>query len=268
MTRTSPIGVIDSGVGGLTTVREALKLLHGENIVYCGDNANAPYGNRSEDEIVALTKAMLTFLKGKGVKLVAVACNTISSTFESPTHGGYQDQFGFPVFSIVRSAAEDVVRRGYADVGVIATVATIRSNAYNELIDKLDPSIRVHGEPSKNLAALIEKGHLDSDEIRNEVRSHVSNLMNQFALKEIVLGCTHYPIVQRLFEAAAPGVTFINPARDQALTVKKYLKEHDLLNHEKVGTLEINTSGSKDIYDSVLAELEITREHVTNIVKF
>lgn len=267
-TAQSPIGVIDSGVGGLTSVKEILNLLPGENIIYCGDNANAPYGNRSAEEIIDLTKKMLTFLQSKNVKLVAVACNTISSTFESAQYSDYAKNYPFPILSIIEPAAEDVIRQHYKNVGVIATEFTIKTGCHQQLIQKMDPSIHVFGEPSKNLAMLIEQGDITSPAIQADIEQHVKHLLGLHPLHEIVLGCTHYPIVQSLFEAAAPGVKFINPARDQALSIKKHLKVLNLLNPASNGTLEINTSGGAEIYQTVQEELQITKPHTLNVVQF
>lgn len=264
----SPIGVIDSGVGGLTSVKEILNILPGENIVYCGDNGNAPYGNRTADDIIGLTKHMLAFLESKNVKLVAVACNTISSTFESEKYRGYEKNFPYPILSIIAPAAEDATRQKYKDVGVIATVFTIQTGCHKQLIQEIDPTINVYGEPSENLAALIEKGNLEDPAIQQDVNKHVKNLLSAHPLKEIILGCTHYPIIQKTFEAAAPGVKFINPARDQALDIRKYLKSKNLLNPSNNGTLEINTSGGADIYKTILNELEITKPHTLTTMKF
>ncbi|MGW9630936.1 glutamate racemase [Agromyces sp. NPDC055520] len=272
VTTQSPIGVIDSGVGGLTTVAQLSKLLPGENIIYCGDNGNAPYGNRSGEEIVELTKQMLTFLAEHEVKMVAVACNTISATFDTPSLAGYENQFGFPVLSIIRSAAEDVVQLMYTQVGVIATAFTVASGCYGTLIDDLESDIRVYGEPSEKLAALIEQGDLTSPAIAAEVQLHVDNLMGAHPkVKDIVLGCTHYPIVENIFEQKAPHVAFINPAEAQARAIRVHLTEAGLLHHgnnDFVGSLHINTSGGRPVYDTVLSELNVTRDYTLCQVDF
>lgn len=268
----SPIGVIDSGVGGLTTVAQLSKLLPGENIVYCGDNGNAPYGNRSGEEIVELTKKMLTFLADRDVKMVAVACNTISATFDTPGLAGYENQFGFPVLSIIRAAAEDVVKMAYTKVGVIATAFTVKSGCYGKLIDALESDIHVYGEPSERLAALIEQGDLTSAAIDADVTTHVDNLMGAHPdVKDIVLGCTHYPIVESIFQSKAPHVAFINPAQAQARAIRLHLSQAGLLHHgehDAVGTLDINTSGGRPVYDTVLSELNVTRDYTLSHVDF
>jgi len=272
VTSKSPIGVIDSGVGGLTTVAQLSKLLPGENIIYCGDNGNAPYGNRSGTQIVELTKKMLTYLAEQDVKMVAVACNTISATFDTPGLAGYEKQYGFPVLSIIRSAAEDVVNLKYTRVGVIATAFTIASQCYPKLIDQLESDIQVFGEPSEKLAALIEKGDLTSPAIDQEVGMHVANLMGAHPeVKDIVLGCTHYPIVEGVFKSKAPHVAFINPAEAQARAIRVHLSDAGLLHHgdhDTVGSLHINTSGSRPVYETVLSELNVTRDYTLDVVDF
>lgn len=268
----APIGIIDSGVGGLTTLQQVSQLLPGENIIYCGDNGNAPYGNRTGEEIVALTRKMLDFLAGRGVKMVAVACNTISATFDTPGLMGYEKDYDFPILSIIRAAAEDVVRLKYTEVGVIATEFTVYSGCYGMLIDKLDPSFHVYGEPSEKLAALIEQGDLTSPAIDKEVASHVDNLLGAHPhVRDIVLGCTHYPIVESVFRQHAPHCAFVNPARDQARQIRIRLQEAGLLfhgQHDAVGSLEINTSGTSPVYTTVLSELGISREYSLNQIHF
>lgn len=272
VTAQSPIGVMDSGVGGLTTVAQLSRLLPGENIIYCGDNANAPYGNRPGEEIVALTTTMLDFFAEHDVKAVAVACNTISSTFDTPGLAGYENVYDFPVLSIVRAAAHDVADLKYTTVGVIATAFTVASKCYNTLIDELDPDIQVYGEPSARLAALIEKGDLASPDIEHEVGMHVDNLLGAHPdIRDIVLGCTHYPIVEKVFQRKAPHVAFINPAQAQARAVRIHLKDAGLLwhgQHDDVGTLHINTSGEAPVYQTVLAELGVTRDYTLTQVDF
>ncbi|MDZ8274797.1 glutamate racemase [Microbacterium aquimaris] len=269
---TSPIGVIDSGVGGLTTVAQLSKLLPGENIIYCGDNGNAPYGNRTGEDIARLTTRMLEFLAEREVKMVAVACNTISATFDTPGLAGYENRFGFPVLSIIRAAAEDVVKLQYTRVGVIATAFTIASQCYPRLIDELEGDMQVYGEPSEKLAALIEQGDLASPAIDQEVQTHLDNLMGAHPdVKDIVLGCTHYPIVEDVFQRKAPHVAFINPAKAQARAIRLHLSDAGLLHHgdhDTVGSLHINTSGERPVYETVLSELNITRDYTLDTVDF
>ena len=264
-----PIAVIDSGVGGLTSLVEVEKLLPNEDVFYCGDNGNAPYGNRTGEEIVELTKNMFRYLQKQNVKAVAVACNTISSTFNSERYGHYEKEFNFPVISVISPAVDDVINKGYDEVGVVGTVFTIQTGEHKRQIQARNPKVKVFGEASKNLAALIEKGDLEAEALKQEVRSHVANLLAQHPkLKDIVLGCTHYPIVQKLFEKAAPQVTFINPARDQAEAVKDYLESHNLLRTNHTGKTTINSSGDEPVYHVILDEVGLDKDQTVNIIDF
>lgn len=271
-TRSNPIGIIDSGVGGLTALEQISKILPGENIIYCGDNLNAPYGNRSGEEIVALTRNMLNFLAQNNVKLVAIACNTISATLDTPGLTGYENDYPFQLISIIRSAAQSVVDLNYHEVGVIATDFTIRTGCYTKLIHQIDPTVTVYGEPSPRLAALIEQGDLTSDAIDQEVSHHLTQLLTDHpSVRDIVLGCTHYPIVESVFRRHAPHCAFLNPAQAQAQQVRSQLQTAGLLSHgsnKTVGKLEIHTSGTPPVYETVLAELGITRPYTLTQTNF
>src|SRR5690554_2678509 len=138
MTDNRAIGVIDSGVGGLTVVKELQNLLPQESIIYFGDNANVPYGNRSEEEIAKLTKAMIDYLIKKDVKLVAVACNTISTIVDK-----YFSDYEVPIVSIIAPTAACVVKNKLKEVGVIATKFTVQTGAYDKLIHEKNDLVDV-----------------------------------------------------------------------------------------------------------------------------
>jgi glutamate racemase len=250
----NPIGVIDSGVGGLTVVKELQRLLPRENLVYYGDSVNCPYGNRSQDEIVSLTCRMLKFLQKENVKLVAVACNTISTIIDQ-----FQADFPFPIIGIVQPASQKIAKENLDVVGIIATAFTIKTGVYQNLIHQYNPSMKVCGEGSPNLAALIDQGKYEGKEITDEVSLHVQKLLEQDRnIKHIILGCTHYPIVTNTFQEVSPsGMTFINPAVEQAQAVHDYLKSKDLLNVSDKGSLRIFTSGVASPYDALVKRLGI-----------
>jgi len=267
--KNQPIGVIDSGVGGLTSAVALRAILPNENIIYCGDNANAPYGNRSGQEIVELTKKIFRFLENQEVKVVAVACNTISSTLNSDEFKHYEKDFNFETISVITPAVEDVLSKGYNEVGVIATVYTIKVGRHQQLIQAAKPNVKVYGEPSVQLARLIEQGDLNSPAIKQEVQTHVRHLLEPHPdLKEVILGCTHYPIVEDKFQAAAPQVQFINPARDQALAVQSFLEKNQLFTDTNQGHMEIHTSGQEAVYHTVLEELGMPKNFPIHIKAF
>jgi len=254
------IGVLDSGLGGLTLVREMESILPCEDIVYFGDNSNCPYGNRPEDEIVELASAMLDFMLKKGVKAAAIACNTISTVA-----GRLRERYDFPIVSIIEAACESVAGEaaamGLSKVAVFATEFTIRAGLYGKLLRRLRPEIEVFGFPSRTLAEMIDEGRFGDSATETEVKALLSALRESHPdVTHVILGCTHYPIVQDLFEKSAPGIRFINPAQAQAGAVKKLLSDLGLLSDIPQPALEIYTSGEKPLYEAALKKLNIRRQ--------
>jgi len=253
------IGVMDSGVGGLTLVRELNRLCPGEDIVYFGDSANCPYGNRSRDEILDLSRQMIEFLKEKQVKAVAIACNTISALVDELS----EDQ-DLEIIDIVSPIAQMVARSGIEKVGVFATAFTVSTRIYHRTIRKYNPNIEVYEKASPNLAALVDQGQYDQDSVREEIRKELGALLSVQLLEHVILGCTHYPIVKDSFESCFPHVAYLNPALAQAETLIQYLQQHDLLNSQEQGKLMIYTSGDTSKYEAVAKRLGLNSPAALN----
>ncbi len=256
-TNNSPIGVLDSGIGGLTVVRELQQLLPGEDIVYFGDSANCPYGNRSREEILALSRRMLRFLGSRSVKAVAIACNTISALADV-----LSQEFDFPIIGIIAPTAALVAREGLSDVGLFATEFTIASGGYERLIHALDPSVEVVGKGSPLLAELVDSGKFDKDAIDAEITRQIGNILSRAPVRHIILGCTHYPIVIDSFRRLYPGVEFINPAVEQARAVGSHLAENGGLSSKEKGTVSLFTSGSPEVFADTASRLGIRKPAV------
>ena len=257
------IGVLDSGLGGLTVVRELERILPHESISYFGDNANCPYGNRSREEILNLSLAMLDFLKKQGVKMVAVACNTISVLIDE-----LRKHCDFPVISIIEEACKYVAGKKLKETGIFATEFTISQGLYNTLLKQMSPGTGVYGVPSRTLAALVDEGRFYDPATDAEVNSMMSIMMKAHpGLGHIVLGCTHYPIVQDLFEKAAPELSFINPAAVQAEAVRALLSQSGLLSDEQAPVTEIFTSGKRQPYEGAIKKLEIGRPFSLTVIE-
>jgi len=249
------IGVLDSGLGGLTLVREMERILPHESIVYFGDNANCPYGNRPEEEIVGLSSAMLDFFLEKEVKAVAIACNTISTIADR-----LRERYGFPIVSIIEAACENAADMGLSRVAVFATEFTIRQGLYGKLLRRISPETEVFGFPSRTLAALIDSGRFDDNATETEVKVLLSALRESAPdVKHVILGCTHYAIIGGLFEKCAPGITFINPAQAQAEAIRRLLSKRGLLGDSQQPALDICTSGEKPLYEAAMKKLGINR---------
>lgn|GEM_PF-355893 len=280
------IGVMDSGMGGLTVVRGIFALGAPVDIVYVGDNANVPYGNRSLEEIVELSTRMLRQLEARGVEAVAIACNTISATTET-----LRARTKLPLIDIISLGAEYLAERGEPDVGLFATEFTVKSGMHAAIAKARNPGVRVHGVASATLAALIDTSIDDEPAIRAEISSMLARLgANASArganpIRTVLLGCTHYPIVADTFKSIAPDIEFIDPARLQAQAVLSLVGESRKEPHAAPAeqgsaddersiaraepssgrevssepTLEILTSGSFDAYRAMLSRLGIPK---------
>ena len=180
-----PIGVLDSGVGGLTVARELRNYLPNESIIYIGDNKNVPYGNRTEEEIAELARSMIDFLIQKDVKLVVVACNTVSTIIDK-----YFSDYDIPIVNIIKTAADYVVRNQLKEVGVIATKFTIATGAYDKLIKERDSSINIISEGSANLASLIDGANFTDQEVES-LETSIDQHSGQGRFKEYP-GLYHY----------------------------------------------------------------------------
>lgn len=241
----SPIGVMDAGLGGYTVVRELQKILPCEDIIYFGEGKYQPYGNRSREEILHLTRQSLSFLRDQSVKVVAVACNTISTLIDA-----YQPDFDFRIFSIVQAGADDVIALKLSEVGVLSTMFTAKTGQYVQLIRAGLPETKVYSKGCPWLARIIEDGDLDQKRINAELKDTLGVLVAAHPhLESLVLGCTHFPLIIDNIKKLYPQFTrFINPAASQARMVKAYLKRENALRPNGQGTLSICTTSDTKVY--------------------
>ena len=249
-TANRPIGVLDSGVGGLTVVQSLKEVLPGEDLLYFGDSANCPYGNRTKEDILRLMNHILDFMEEKQVKAIAVACNTLSTLYDD-----YAPARHTRIFSIVQAAADDVARRNLKEVGLVCTEFTANSGLYQKLIDEQCPGLPVYTASNHNLASTLDQGRFA--EVPDNVRANMERLFAKGHPDYVILGCTHYPIVRDEFEKCAPGVIFLNPAHAQAEDIKNWLSENGLLRQGHKGQLEVATSGETHFYREMCLRLGI-----------
>ena len=208
--KNAPIGVFDSGVGGLTVVREIMRQMPEERIVYFGDTARVPYGSKSQDTIIRYSRQIIRFLMTKHVKAIVIACNTASAYALATV----EKEFDVPIIGVIRAGARtavQVTRNG--KIGVIATEGTIGSGIYTQEIKKLRPDIEVTGKPCPLFVPLVEEGLL-----------HDSRFVDT-----LVLGCTHYPLIRStLGRLMGNDVTLVNPAYETAIELRDLLQKYGL----------------------------------------
>ena len=258
-----PIGVLDSGVGGLTIVRELQRILPGEDIIYFGDSANCPYGNKSSEELITLGKNMLSFLSDNDVKMTAFGCNTLSSMIEN-----FIPCFDHKLSSVIAPIAAHITESGLKEVGLIATEFTVSRGGYQKLIHSCDHSIDVVAKGSPLLAALVDRGDFNDAEIDAEIRRQIDDILSRKKVKDVILGCTHYPIVIENFKRCYPDINFIDPAVYQAHAVRDYLASQDnSFNQKQRGSFVVCTSGDPQIYANASKLLGLFQPDEIKVVK-
>ena len=256
MTETARIGVIDSGVGGLTFVREILALCPGADIIYFGDSANCPYGNQTRERILELTFKALSFLQQSHIHVGVIACNTISTLIDT-----LQSNSDIPLFSVVSPAAAAVACSGVKRVGILGTEFTIAVGTYQKLIRAINPDIELLCQGSLHLAALVDQGAPEQD-VEREIVSRFGPLLEHNPPPEsVILGCTHYPIVKDFFVRRYPHIEFLDPAVELAKVLTRWLEQQGLETKGQ-GSLKIYTSGALDVYQRILEKLKIPAPQV------
>lgn len=230
-----PIGVFDSGVGGLTVVRALMERLPQENIVYFGDTARVPYGVKSVATIEHFTAQITDFLLAREVKMLIVACNTMAAVAAQVVAARAQ---GVPVIDVIEAGARAAVARsGGGRIGVIGTPTTINSNAYARRIHALDGHARVHSQACPLFVPLVEEGWLDHPVTRLTAQEYLKPVLAE-DIDSLVLGCTHYPLLKPLLrEVVGPGVQLIDSALTTAELAAARLGEAGLANFS-VGAAE------------------------------
>ena len=231
------IGVFDSGLGGLTAVRELRRILPGEDIVYFGDTGRVPYGTRGRDIIVEYAKQDIAFLLSKGVKAVIAACGTVSSTLPAEVAASLP----VPYMGVVESAARAaVLATKTGRIGVIGTAATIRSRSYETLLRKLVPGVEITARPCPLFVPLVEAGYvdhsaLDKQQVTRLVIAQYLAEVREAGVDTLILGCTHYPLLKEMIGwYMGKNVTLVDPAQTAAHHLERTLSEHGLKgDHEK-----------------------------------
>lgn len=223
--RNAPIGVFDSGIGGLTVAREIMRQMPDENIVYFGDTARVPYGSKSKETIIRFSRQIVNFLRTKQVKAIVIACNT-ASAHALETIEAEQD---IPVLGVIKAGAKtaaDTTRNGR--IGVIATRGTIDSGVYEQVLHELNPDFRIFGKACPLFVPLVEEG-LTHDFITEEVAKRYVKDLQYKDIDTLILGCTHYPLLRTLLrKVMGEEVTLVNPAYETAIELKTLLKERGL----------------------------------------
>lgn len=226
MDRNAPIGVFDSGVGGLTVAREIIRQMPDERLVYFGDTARVPYGNKSKTTVIRYSRQIIRFLKTQGVKAIVIACNTASAHALEEV----EKELDIPIIGVIRAGAKTAVNATKnGKIGIIGTEGTINSGIYTEVMKRMKPEIEVTGKACPLLVPLVEEGLLH-DSVTDEIASRYLSVLKGKYIDTLVLGCTHYPLLRStLRKLMGDEVTLVNPAYETALELKHLLAEEGLI---------------------------------------
>ena len=239
MDKNRPIGVIDSGVGGLSVLRALQKTMPHEKFLYLGDTARAPYGTRSRETITAFVAEMTDWLEQKGIKQLVTACNTITVLGTDVIRGAHS----FPVIGMSKAAKEVLEATGNKHIGLMATDFTVSTGAHRREIRAADPDAQLFGVGCTKFVPLIEGNRFGSPELKEAINEYADALKAK-EVDTVILGCTHYPFVREyLQEAFGPGVTIIDPAEATARQAKAELEAMGLLRTEGEGSCTICFTG-------------------------
>lgn len=246
--RDQAIGVFDSGIGGLTVVRQLIRLLPHEDVVYLGDTARTPYGTKSPETICRYALDNAAFLLEKGIKLLVVACNSVSAVALELL----RQELPVPVVGVIEPGAKTAVRcTRNGKVGVIGTEATIASGAYTRALKHLAPNLEIYTRACPLFVPLAEEGWIDNEVAKAAARRYLASLKRS-GIDTLVLGCTHYPLLTSVIaETVGPKVQLVDSAGTTAQEVRRLLQQHKLVRNNGPGSMSFFVTDAPDRFIKV-----------------
>lgn len=249
------IGVMDSGVGGLTVLKELQKICPNENYIYFGDTKNLPYGEKSKEELITIVKEIFDFFETQKVKAVILACNTSSAV----AYDKYKDKYSFTIYPLIQEISKYLSQdKSIKRIGVMATQATVNSQKYTQSLTKNNPDIQVLEQACPLLVPIVENKvpHIDKNTV---IKEYLSPIL-EFKPQKIILGCTHYPYLLDDMAQFAKKDIFINPAEIFAQTIKADLSNKSLLTDRNIGkTKYLASSNPSDFEQNAKLFLELEK---------
>jgi glutamate racemase len=246
-----PIGVFDSGVGGLTVLKELINLLPNENYIYFGDNKRAPYGNRDSVEVLRFCKEIANFLKKLDIKLLVIACNTATVVCLEKL----EKLLDIPVIGVIKPGIQEALEMtSNKKVGVFATPLTAISNTYKNQGLKIDKEAQIYQVGCEPFCRMIESDWEDTPENQEIMRHYIDKMPKEIDV--VVFGCTHYPIIKELFQRELKGKKWVNPGKGTAIEVERVLSKGKTLNKSNnLGEVIFYTSGSVEEFQKIAEKI-------------
>ena len=242
-----PIGIFDSGVGGITVLKEIQKRLPNENYIYLGDTKNFPYGEKSKEEIVKFAIQNVEYLIKQNVKIIIIACGTATSQAIDIL----QQKFEIPIIGIIKPTVEYIKEKEYKEVGVIATEGTIRSSEWERQLKKNISNINVINKACPMLATIAEEGRATGIEGRTAIKEYMKPFKEK-KINKIILGCTHFPIYEQVIrDELKYDVELINTGKTVAKYLEEYLKEKKIQTNKKEGCIKIKLTQNEEEFSKM-----------------
>ncbi len=221
-----PIGVFDSGLGGLTTVAELHRLLPEERVIYIGDTARTPYGSKSPETIIKFAGQIVEYLMRCNVKMIIIACNTATAIALDTLRERYP---AVPIIGVIEPTVKKVVSDGCTKVGVIATKATVSSDVYGKELRAMAPDIEVHSAACPAIVPLVEEGLTDTKIMELTVRHYLDDFVSEYGFEHLILGCTHYPLVADHIHKLYPQLKLYSSSAEVVNEAADIMRERDML---------------------------------------
>lgn len=239
--KTFPIGIFDSGLGGITVLRALYRQLPNESIIYFADTARLPYGNRTPEELIQYVREIITWMEAQGVKMIVMACNTSSAV----ALDAVRSEFKTPILGLILPGAKGAVQRGKR-IGIIATQATVNSNAYKDAIQEVEPDAEVWQMPCPEFVPLIESNRIHDPHTKRVARQYLQPLIDQ-NIDTLVFGCTHYRHLMGVFKEILPQhVVCVDPAEYVVRSTDQELELMGLKHHQKPMPTRFAVSGNPE----------------------
>ncbi|NSW91655.1 MAG: glutamate racemase [Firmicutes bacterium] len=265
------IGIFDSGLGGLTVLKEIMEIMPGESIVYFGDSGRAPYGIKSKETVIKYTFQNIRFLLNQDIKMIVIACNT-ASAYSLET---VKNSFDIPVIEVIQPGAVTGIKyTKNKKIGVIGTTATINSGAYERAINEIDNTIQVFSKACPLFVPLVEEGpEWWENDITYRIALEYLTPLKQAGIDTLVLGCTHYPLLQKtISKVMGSDVKLVSSALEVARVVKKVIEQNNIARDEKIKPVyRFYTSDSIEKFEplcSAILNRKITSAERTDIEKY
>ncbi len=237
-----PIGIFDSGVGGLTVCKAIKDILPSENIIYFGDTLRFPYGTRAIETIIRYSREITEYLKSRDVKMIVVACNTASAAALTML----KSENSIPITGVIEAGARAACQRLKGDkIGVIATRATVKSGSYIQAIKRIMPGVSTVQQDASILVSLTEEGWIDDEITRLAAKKYIEE-MYKSGVRTIILGCTHFPLLKKAINDVYPDIDLIDTGEEVALEVQGILKGKNIENHQPKGEIILYASDITD----------------------